>query len=83
MNEIFTIELNLDDDFSKSTAYHVDDFESTMRRNIQHAEQDEETSRWVLIGLAPSLSQACDECEQLRLWLCRRNNREPKSLGLE
>jgi len=33
MNDIFTIELNLDDDFSSSCSYHIDDFMTTAIEN--------------------------------------------------
>ncbi len=81
MKKIHTIELNLDDDFSSACAYHVDDFMTTMRRNIQHAEEGTKTNRWVLVGLAISFEEALHKCHELRMLLYQRNNKDPKSLG--
>lgn len=83
MNDIYTIELNLDDDFSSSCAYHVDDQSSTIRRNIEHAETGQETDRWVLVGLANSLNEALDKAEKLQRLLCHRNNRTFKDLPFD
>lgn len=75
--KIHTIELNLDDDFANACAYHVDDLKHTIVRNIQHAESYQETNRWVLVGLANSLSEALDKTDELRKLLCERNKKIP------
>lgn len=80
--DVYTIELNLDDDFSRSTAYHVDSQKNTFLRNIRHAETGKKTNRWVLVGLANSHPEALDKTWELQKLLCERNNRKPKSLEL-
>jgi hypothetical protein len=75
--EIFTIEINLDDDFANACAYHVDDFLTTSARNIRHACYKTETDRWAVIGLAHSLSEALDKCQKIREMLCKMHDRTP------
>ena len=80
MKNIHTIELNLDDDYASSCAYHVDDLMSTIRTNVGQAERGQKVDRWVLVGLAHSLSEAQDKAEELRQLLCQRNNKESRNL---
>ena len=80
MEKIHTIELNLDDDYASSCAYHIDDLMSTIKRNVLAAENNDKTDRWMLVGLANSLSEASDKAQELRLLLCERNNKKPLSL---
>lgn len=81
-NEIWTIELNLDDDFASSCAYHIDEVMNTMLRNINHAETAQKAGRWVLVGLAHSIEEAHEKSKKLQLLLCERNNRKPLSLNI-
>ena len=78
--EVFVIEINMDDDFASSCAYHVDDFESTSQRNLRNVCEKIETDRWVIVGLAWSLSSALDKCELLRQKLCAMHGRIPYTL---
>lgn len=75
--EIFTIEMNLDDDFANACAYHVDDFLTTSARNIRHCCEKVQTERWALIGLASSLNEAQEKCQKIRLKLCDMHNVKP------
>ena len=76
IDNIFTIELNLDDDFASSCAYHVDDLKRTIHRNISHAETEQKTNRWVLVGLATGLDEALEKSFRLRQILCEKHQRE-------
>ena len=82
-NEIHTIELNLDDDFASSCAYHVDDLKTTIRRNIEHAETYQQTQRWVLVGMGTSREEALRKCEKLQILLCKRNDKTPTCLNFD
>ena len=75
--KIWTIEINLNDDFAYSCSYHVDDLKSTSSRNIRAACEKTKNDPWVLIGLATSHSEALDKCEMIRLKLCKMHNRKP------
>jgi len=79
---MWTIELNLDDDFASSCAYHIDEYMNTVRNNLEHASSGEKTQRWVLVGLAYTLEEASDKCKKIREMMCRIHNREIKSLPL-
>ena len=80
--EICTIELNLDDDFASSCAYHVDYLKQTIKRNIQDAENEHKTERWVLVGMGYSLEEALDKCEKLQRMLCEKHKLKPLNLNL-
>lgn len=81
-NEIFTIEINLADNFANACAYHVDSFKNTSITNLRAAcEKNCSTDKWALVGLARSLSEAIDKAEVLRQTLCKRHSR--KSYGIE
>lgn len=80
MSEIFTIELNLDDDFASCCAYHVDNLRNTIKRNIEHAETAQETNRWVLVGLACSMDEALEKTHKLHKILCEKHGRVLKTL---
>ncbi len=77
---IYTVELNLNDDFANSCAYHVDDLMTTIKRNIKHAETAQKPDLWVLVGLAHSLGEAMEKAEKLQVLLCERNNKTPYGL---
>lgn len=76
-DKICTIELNLDDDFANSCAYHVDYLDQTIRNNISHAETNQKTNRWVLVGLALSIYEAQEKAYTLRILLCKKHGRDP------
>jgi hypothetical protein len=77
VDNIFTIELNLDDDFANSRAYHVNELKRTIHANISHAETKQKTNRWALVGLAWSLEEALEKSYELRHLLCKKHGREP------
>lgn len=77
---IYTIELNLDDDYASECAYHVDDQRTTFLRNIRHAVREEKTNRWAVVGLASSFEEALEKCHQLRMLLCKIHNRKPYNI---
>jgi hypothetical protein len=79
--EIYTIELNLDDDFASSCSYHVDDYDRTCKRNIEHALDGRKTQRWVLVGIAHSLKEANEKSNQIQEAFCKNSGREFKSLN--
>jgi len=79
MNEIWTIELNLDADYADACAYHIDALMTTIRQNISHAEEGKK-SGWVLVGLAKSSKEANEKCKELRILLCKKNGKEHKNL---
>lgn len=79
-DEIWTIELNLDDDFSSSCAYHIDSLIRTITHNIQHAETGKKTDRWVLIGLAYGSEEALEKVHEIRMLLCKKHNKVPEDL---
>ncbi len=75
--EIYTIEINLDDDFANGCAYHVDYYISTSARNLRAAGEKSEVDNWALVGLAFSLSDAMDKCEKFRQELCKMHGKKP------
>lgn len=75
--DLYTVEINLDDDFANACAYHVDSFKNTSAMNIRHAVELVKGDRWVTVGLAYSLSEASDKAHKLREELCRIHNRNP------
>ena len=75
--EIWTVELNLDDDFAYACAYHVDREKSTFLRNINHAVKGTETNRWAIVALAYSCDEAHEKAERLRMTLCHQYDRRP------
>jgi hypothetical protein len=79
---MYTIELNLDDDFASSCAYHIDDERTTIRTNLSHALESKKTQRWVFIGSATTLEEANEKCKKLRKLLCEMSNKEEKNLPI-
>jgi hypothetical protein len=77
---MWTIELNLDDDFASSCAYHIDEEKCTIKNNINHALESKKTQRWVFVGSAHTLREANEKCEKLRKLLCKLGNKEEKNL---
>lgn len=73
---LHTVEINLEDDFSNSCAYHVDDLKTTLKRNIYHAENPLINGRWVLIALGSSLDDALKKCEEIQFNLCKKYNKK-------
>ncbi len=78
--KICTIELNLDDDFANSTSYHVDYLSETIKRNLLANEEKIKGDRWVLVGLANSLTEGIEKSKEIQLLLCKRNNKNPKGI---
>ena len=74
---LYTIEINLDDDFANACAYHIDSFKNTSAMNLRHAVEMVKGDRWVTVGLAYSLSEASEKAHKLRAELCRRHKRTP------
>ena len=79
--EIWTIELNLDHDFSDTCAYHIDYLENTIKTNLRALDSDFKRDRWVLIELAYSYNEAHDKCEKIHRELCKLHNRPMKGLS--
>jgi hypothetical protein len=77
MNEMCTIELNLDRNFASSSSYHVDYLQRTIENNLSHAQTGQKTQRWALVGLAPNMEEALDQVHELRILLCKKHNRIP------
>lgn len=75
--EIWTIEINSDDDFANACAYHVDTYSNTSSRNLRAACEKNESDRWLLVGLAETLNEALDRCEKIRQTLCKMHNKTP------
>src|SRR5512135_1656637 len=81
MKSLYTIELNLDDDYANNCAYHVDNFIKTITRNIQHAETGQATNRWVIIGLEKSFEEAIERSKEIQKMLCIRNDKKPYGIS--
>jgi len=78
--ELWIIELNLDDKYSNSTAYHIDTLSNTIKRHLLFALDSTETDRWVTIGVARSYSEAHDECGNLHKLLCKMGSKKARYL---
>jgi hypothetical protein len=84
IQDICTIEINLNEDFANSCAYHIDYLNQTILRNIAAAEREKTEhpkDAWVLVGLAHTLSEANDKCAELQKLLCQRNNKKPYGIA--
>jgi len=66
MNQIWTIELNLDDNPLSSFAWHIDEYKRTVLRNIRHSIVNQKSERWVLVGLATTIDEAHEKTDNLR-----------------
>lgn len=90
MNDLWTIEVNLDDDFASSCAWHIDTLDTRLKDNFvnllcsidgikQHngIKQD----NWVLIHIANSYNDAHDYVDSVRNLLCEKYNKKPKNLN--
>lgn len=83
MDKLWCIELNLDEDYAKSTSYHIDEVKHRINENISHAEREQKTDRWVFVGLAYSIEEANDKAKKLRNILCERNHRKEINLNFD
>lgn len=82
MKNIWTIEINMDDDFSSCCAYHIDYLEITIKRNLLNISMKHKTENWCIVALANNYEEAHDKAKEIQLILCEANNRNPHS-GLE
>lgn len=81
--EIWTIEINIDDDFASACAYHIDTYMRTSARNLRAACEKHITDRWALVGLAYGIDEANELANRARLELCKMHGREPYGIGFD
>lgn len=75
--DIYTIEVNLDEDFANACSYHIDDLRTTSAMLLREFCEKKTKERWVIVGLAASLSEAQEKCQKLRLLLCEMHKKKP------
>ena len=82
-DEIWTIELNLNDDFSDFCAYHIDTFTNTRRRHVSAALGGRKLDPWCLVGLANGHRDAHAKCKEMHDLLCEMSGRKHKVKDFE
>src|SRR5271166_5074268 len=65
-SDIWTIEVNLDDDFMSSCAWHIEDLITTIGKNAKHAIEKKKTQKWVLVGLANGHDEALQKSIEIQ-----------------
>lgn len=75
--DVYSIEINLDDDFANARAYHIDDLRTTMRNNLKAVFTKEKRDRWVVVAIATSREAAREQVKIFREGLCKARGVEP------
>ncbi len=65
--ELWTVELNLNDEAMSTCSWHIELYQQTVNRNINAAIRREERDPWLLVGITTSFSKAWDLCDQWRI----------------
>ena len=81
--DIWTIEINLDEDYAYACAYHIDLLTNVSALNLREACEKKKTSRWAIVGIATTIESANEQCKLIREELCKMHNREIYGIGLE
>lgn len=77
---MWTIELNLDDDFSNTCAWHICEEVETVARHFHAALERRKLDRWVYMGAAATHEEAHKLCKGLRQEMCKRSGRQEMDL---
>ena len=64
--ELWTVEVNLNDDAISPYAWHVDTISRTIEKNLNAAYQGQKRQPWLLVGLEISFDDACDLADKYR-----------------
>jgi len=80
--DIWTIEINLDEDYAYACAYHIDLLTNVSALNLREACEKKKTSRWAIVGIATTIESANEQCKLIREELCKMHNREIYGIGL-
>jgi hypothetical protein len=82
MDKIWTIEINKNEDFANSWAYHIDKFKNTSMTNLKYVcEKSNKSDHWVVVGLANSLEEAKEKTSKLHMYLCEMHNKKPYGIS--
>lgn len=73
--------MNANGDFANSCAYHIDRFDLISSRNIRDCVEKTPGDKWVIVGLARSLSEAKNKAARLQYELCKIHNRTPYGIS--
>lgn len=77
---MYTVELNLDADFSYTTSYHVCDEFETIERHSNAALSGRKLDRWVYIGIGNTMQEAQEYAKRFRERLCEKSGKVQKTL---
>ena len=70
MDDVWTIEVNLDDDPLSSCSWHLDYLRLTIKNNVRRSIHNEKPDRWVLVGIRPTFEDASHYADELRQLIC-------------
>jgi len=79
--DIWTIEINQDEDFTNVCSYHVDTLARTSARNLKIACERINTNRWALVGIAISHEEAVQKMQRVIMELCEMHGKKPKNMN--
>jgi hypothetical protein len=72
---MITIELNLDDDFSSTCAWHICEELETISRHYNAALEDKKLNRWVYMGIANTYEDAHEYSRKIRQKMCEASGK--------
>ncbi len=79
-NELWTVEVNLDDDARYPNAYHIDIQENSLKNNLRRVLcKDNKVERWVIVAIANNASMAGEMCDKIRIKMNEDFKDDPRS----
>lgn len=77
---MYTVELNLDADYSFTTSYHVCEEFETISRHFDAALTGRKLDRWVYIGSGKTFKEALEFAQGFRERLCEKSGKSAKNM---